>query len=237
MKKLIFTILVLMFSTMLFKTIYAQSDCNPDGTGTDGLCSEECGADSGCDGEPIGSWCDNGVYKTCDNNCHYTEICDPSCRLSDRDEPCGGLEPDTECCSGCFYVNINDKYGRKIINILDVSTVAIHFGLSENDCRGSTCYNSSYDINSDDTIDILDVSNVARKFGADCNTTTTSTSTTTAPQLQTEELGFTFSNILVVLIVVLVIVTILLSFKFFVRGSQVASAKEDYVPKPEIQSS
>ena len=100
--------------------------CNPDGTGTDGICYKECGADQKCDEK----------------------------------------NPNTGCCSGCYYVDIN---GDGIVDYRDINFVARIFGCErDRACYNPLGYNPLADFNKDDIIDMRDISQVSRIFGKEC---------------------------------------------------------------------
>jgi len=73
---------------------------------------------------------------------------------------------------------IGDINNDGIVNILDISAVAIYFGLCDPDiakdcsgfpeCHDSTCYNPLFDLNTDGIINIIDISTVAIQFGKKC---------------------------------------------------------------------
>jgi len=141
MKKLIFVILVFIFSITLFKTIYAQSDCNPDepGTGTDGLCHEECGADPGCDGLEPDEGCCSGCYYTDLNNDGIVNILDVS-TIATYFGLCDPSHKDYgKTCDDCYETG--------------------------------TCYDLDYDFNADGIINIIELSTIAKKYQTDCTTT------------------------------------------------------------------
>ncbi|MDI6826472.1 MAG: hypothetical protein QMD36_04775 [Candidatus Aenigmarchaeota archaeon] len=114
-----------------------------------GRCESACGADPGCDEvSPSTSWCDGNINKTCDSNCNYSEKCDYKCGAHPR---CDGLKSGEGCCSGCYYVDLNDN--RKI-EIIDITKVAKAFD-QENPTKE--------DVNSDGVVDEEDIE-ICQKF-------------------------------------------------------------------------
>ena len=87
-------ILVSLFLTSVFLSNAVFAACS-------GTCHTDCGASSECDGKAKGSsWCDHGVFKTCDSNCQYSEVCTSSCG---SETLCIGKKPREQWCNGNTY--------------------------------------------------------------------------------------------------------------------------------------
>jgi hypothetical protein len=85
------------------------------------------------------------------------------------DSDCDERTPGTGCCSGCYYVDVNDD---KKVNIIDISIVAKAFGsngpIESERIPASPNWNYEVDLNHDNAVNIIDISMVAKAFGKTC---------------------------------------------------------------------
>lgn len=136
----------------------------------DGLCHVECGASPECDGiSPISSWCEGNLHKECGNiikssssTCILSAKCAVGCPDWNGDSECNWKTPDTDCCSGCYYADIN---GDGKIDMRDIGFVARRFLVKQVD----PLWDVNADIDHSGKVDMKDIAAVSKNFGASCS--------------------------------------------------------------------